>query len=60
MWQFEIALLFLFVITGILTSINFLFGLEANIIVFGYFILITGIFDFLAVFLAYITKGKIK
>lgn len=60
MWQFETALLFLFVITGILTSINFLFGLEANIIVFGYFILITGIFEFLDPFLAYLTKGKIK
>ncbi len=60
MWQFETVLLFLFVITGILTSINFLFGLETNIIVFGYFILITGIFEFLDPFLAYITKGKIK
>ncbi len=60
MWQFETALLFLFVITGILTSINFLFGVETHIIVFGYFILITGIFEFLDPFLAYLTKGKIK
>ncbi len=60
LWQFETVLLFLFVITGILTSINFLFGVEANIIVFGYFILITGIFEFLDPFLAYLTKGKIK
>ena len=60
MWQFETVLLFLFVITGILTSINFLFGVETNIIVFGYFILITGIFEFLDPFLAYLTKGRIK
>ncbi len=60
MWQLEIVLLFLFIITGILTSINFLYESETSILVFGYFILITGIFEFLDSFIIYLTKGKIK
>ncbi len=58
MWQLEIAGLFLFVFTGILTSINFLFSIETSILIFGYFILIMGILDFFDSFLAYLTKGK--
>ena len=45
MWLFQIVLLALFVI-------------ETQILVFGYYIFISGIFEFMDPFIGYLTKGK--
>ncbi len=60
LWTSQIFFLGIFMISGILTSINFLYGIEAQILIFGYFIFISGILSFLEPFLAYLTKDKLK
>ncbi len=60
LWILQIACLFIFLLSGVISSLNFIYGEETQIIVFGYFILITGIIEFFDPFLSYLTKGRIK
>lgn len=60
LWSLQITLLVLFIISGLVTSINLLYEPAIQILVFGYFILIAGILEFIDPLIAYITKGKIN
>lgn len=60
LWTVQIVFMVLFILAGILTSINFLYGIETQILVFGYFIFIAGVFEFLDPLFGYLTKGKLK
>lgn len=45
MWKYSISNLALFILTGILTSINLAYGVETQIIVLGFFMIINGILE---------------
>jgi uncharacterized membrane protein HdeD (DUF308 family) len=45
MWKYSATNLGLFLLTGLLASINLAYGLETQIIVLGFFILINGILE---------------
>lgn len=45
MWKYSASNLGLFIIAGLLTSINLAYGIESQIIVLGYFMLIHGILE---------------
>lgn len=45
MWKYSIANLGLFIITGVLASISFAYGVETQIIVLGFFMIINGILE---------------
>lgn len=45
MWKYSAANLGLFILTGLLASINLAYGIETQIIVLGFFILINGILE---------------
>ncbi len=47
MWKYSATNLGLFILTGILASINLAYGLETQIIVLGFFMLINGILELL-------------
>lgn len=45
MWKYSVMNLGIFIITGILASINLPYGLESQIIVLGFFMLVNGILE---------------
>lgn len=59
-WVLEISLLIIFIITGILTSLNLNYSVEVKILVMGYFFFIHGILEFIDPVMIYLTKEKIK
>jgi len=59
-WCMEVALLLMFLLTGVLTCLNFAYESKTQIIVLGYFIFISGIFEVVESLLLYLTKGKLK
>ena len=60
LWTVEITFLVMFFITGVLTSMNFAWGEEVQILVLGFFALICGIFKVVESLVLYLTKGKLK
>lgn len=45
MWKYSLTNLGIFIITGILSSISFSYGIETEIIVLGFFMIINGILE---------------
>ena len=60
LWMVEIFLLVIYVISGILTSIQFSNPPETQILILGYFTLICGIIEVSESLILYVTKGKLK
>ncbi len=60
LWILEISFLILFIITGILTSINLNYKNETQVLLLGYFFFTHGILEFVDPIIIYLTKEKIK
>lgn len=55
-WILEISLLVIFILIGILTSINLNYNVEIKILVLGYFFFIHGILELIDPVMIYLTK----
>lgn len=60
LWILEISFLILFIIMGILTSINLNYENEIRVLLLGYFFFTHGILEFIDPIIIYLTKEKIK
>lgn len=60
LWILEIAFLILFILIGILTSINFQYANNIKILMLGFFFFIHGILEFIDPIIIYLTKERIK
>ena len=60
LWSIEMTILVMFIITGVVTSLNFAWGVEAQILTLGFFALICSIFKVVELLVVYLTKGKLK
>lgn len=59
-WCIEVGFLVMFLLSGVLTCLNFYNQVETQILVLGYFVLICGILEVQESLLLYLTKGKLK
>lgn len=59
-WCIEVGYLVMFLLSGVLTCLNFYNSTEIQILVLGYFVLICGILEVQESLLLYLTKGKLK
>ena len=60
LWMVEIFLLIIYVLAGILTSIQFANTGEIQILILGYFTFICGTLEVAESLILYVTKGKIR
>lgn len=60
LWILEICFLIIFILIGILTSINLNHSNDTKILLLGYFFFIHGILEFIDPIIIYLTKEKIK
>ena len=60
LWSIEMTILVMFIVTGVVTSLNFAWGVEAQILTLGFFALICSIFKVVELLVVYLTKGKLK
>ena len=60
LWSIEMTMLVMFIITGVVSSMNFAWGVEAQILTLGFFALICSIFKVVELLVVYLTKGKLK
>jgi len=60
LWILEISFLVIFILMGILTSINLNYGVEIQILMLGYFFFTHGILEFIDPIIIYLTKERIK
>ncbi len=58
LWELNIVTLILFIITGVLTTINLYYTGDIQILVLGFFFLINGILDLMDPLVAYIITKK--
>lgn len=59
-WCMEVFYLCTFLVSGILTCINFAYQTDTQILLLGFFIFISGILETGEAFILYLTKGKLK
>lgn len=59
-WILEICFLIIFIVMGILTSINLFYTEETQILLMGYFFFTNGILEFIDPIIIYLTKERIK
>lgn len=60
LWILEISFLVLFILMGILTSINLDYENDTKVLLLGYFFFTHGILEFIDPIIIYLTKEKIK
>lgn len=60
LWILEISFLIIFILMGILTSINLNYEIDTKILLLGYFFFTHGILEFIDPIIIYLTKEKIK
>ncbi len=60
MWKSEIAVLMLFILSGVLTTMNLNYEPNVQIFMLGYFLLINGILEGITPFIIALTKERIK
>ncbi len=60
LWVLEISLLIIFILSGILTTINFDYETSIQILMIGNFFFIHGILEFIDPIIIFLTKERIK
>lgn len=59
-WCMEVCYLCIFLLSGLLTCLNFAYQVDTQILLLGFFVFISGILETSEAFLLYLTKGKLK
>ncbi len=57
MWILRLLILFIFIASGLLTSINLFYDNSVQILLIGYFFLVNSILDTISPLIEYISRG---